>query len=60
MKSHLQDSLDTFLSKGDLKIDRWFKGLRSGTVVFENPQAFANVNTPEELAVLEKISSCRT
>lgn len=60
MKSHLQDSLDTFLNKGDLKIDRWFKELRSGTVVFENPQAFANVNTPEELAVLEKISSCRT
>lgn len=60
MKSYLQDSLDSFLSKGDLKIDRWFKELRSGTVVFENPQAFANVNTPEELAVLEKISSCRT
>ena len=56
MKSDLQDSLDTFLSKGDLKIDRWFKELRSGTVVFENPQAFANVNTPEELAALEKVS----
>jgi molybdopterin-guanine dinucleotide biosynthesis protein A len=49
--------LDAFLSKGDLKIDRWFKELRSGTVVFENPQAFANVNTPEELAALEKASS---
>lgn len=57
MKSSLQDSLDAFLSKGDLKIDRWFKELRSGTVVFENPQAFANVNTPEELAALEKASS---
>jgi molybdopterin-guanine dinucleotide biosynthesis protein A len=57
MKSDLQDSLDAFLSKGDLKIDRWFKELRSGTVVFENPQAFANVNTPEELADLEKVSS---
>jgi molybdopterin-guanine dinucleotide biosynthesis protein A len=57
MKSDLQGSLDAFLSKGDLKIDRWFKELRSGTVVFENPQAFANVNTPEELAALEKISS---
>jgi molybdopterin-guanine dinucleotide biosynthesis protein A len=57
MKSDLQDSLDTFLSKGDLKIDRWFKELRSGTVVFENPQAFANVNTPDELADLEKVSS---
>ena len=60
MKSSLKDSLDSFLSKGDLKIDRWFKELQSGTVVFENPQAFANVNTPEELAVLEKISSCQT
>jgi len=57
MKSSLQDSLNAFLSKGDLKIDRWFKELRSGTVVFENPQAFANVNTPEELAALEKVSS---
>lgn len=57
MKTSLQDSLNAFLSKGDLKIDRWFKELRSGTVVFENPQAFANVNTPEELAALEKVSS---
>jgi molybdopterin-guanine dinucleotide biosynthesis protein A len=57
MKSGLKNSLDAFLSKGDLKIDRWFKELRSGAVVFENPQAFANVNTPEELAALEKVSS---
>ncbi len=57
MKSDLQDSLDAFLSRGDLKIDRWFKELRSGTVVFEHSQAFANVNTPEELAALEKVSS---
>ncbi|OZA15641.1 MAG: molybdenum cofactor guanylyltransferase [Polynucleobacter sp. 24-46-87] len=60
MKSGLHDSLDAFLSKGDLKIDRWFKELRSGTVVFENPQVFANVNTPEELLALERISSCPT
>jgi molybdopterin-guanine dinucleotide biosynthesis protein A len=57
MRSDLQDSLDAFLSKGDLKIDRWFKELRSGTVIFENPQAFSNVNTPEELTALEKVSS---
>jgi len=56
MRRDLKDSLDTFLSKGDLKIDRWFKELRSGTVVFENAQAFANVNTPEELAALEEVS----
>jgi molybdopterin-guanine dinucleotide biosynthesis protein A len=56
MKTTLQASLDAFLSKGDLKIDRWFKDLRSGTVVFDSAQAFANVNTPEELAALEKVS----
>ena len=60
MKSILQDSLNAFLNNGDLKIDRWFKELRSGTVLFENPQAFANVNTPEELAALERISPCPT
>ena len=60
MKSSLEDSLNAFLNNGDLKIDRWFKELRSGTVLFENPQAFANVNTPEELAALERISPCPT
>jgi molybdopterin-guanine dinucleotide biosynthesis protein A len=55
MRSNLQESLGIFLSKGDLKIDRWFTELRSGTVVFENPLAFANVNTPEELTALEKL-----
>jgi molybdopterin-guanine dinucleotide biosynthesis protein A len=57
MRNDLQDSLNFFLSKGDLKIDRWFTALRSGTVVFDDSQAFANVNTPEELAALEKVSS---
>ena len=57
MRSNLQDSLDQFLQKGDLKIDRWFKGLRSSTVVFEDPQVFANINTPEELKSLEEVSA---
>lgn len=57
MHSNLRDSLKTFLEKGNLKIDNWFKELRSGTVVFDNALAFANVNTPEELEALEKISS---
>ena len=56
MKSSLHDSLNSFLGKGDLKIDHWFRELKSGTVVFESAQAFANVNTPEELEALEKIS----
>lgn len=56
MRSNLRDSLTNFLNKGDLKIDRWFKELHSGTVIFENALAFANVNTPEELEALEKVS----
>ncbi len=57
MRSNLQESLEAFLQKGDLKIDRWFKEIRSSTVVFSNAQAFANVNTPEELKALEEISA---
>ena len=54
MRADLTDSLQVFLGKGDLKIDHWFKELRVSTVVFEDAQAFANVNTPEELQALEE------
>ena len=57
MRSNLQDSLNQFLQKGDLKIDRWFKELRTSTVVFDDPLAFANVNTPDELKKLEEVSA---
>ena len=57
MRANLQDSLATFLMTGDLKIDRWFKELRSSTVIFDDPQVFANVNTPEELKSLEDTSA---
>jgi molybdopterin-guanine dinucleotide biosynthesis protein A len=53
MRANLQDSLADFLKKGDLKIDRWFKELKTSTVIFDDAQAFANVNTPEELQILE-------
>jgi molybdopterin-guanine dinucleotide biosynthesis protein A len=54
MRADLQEFLKVFLQKGDLKIDHWFKELRSSTVVFDDAQAFANVNTPEELKRLEE------
>jgi molybdopterin-guanine dinucleotide biosynthesis protein A len=57
IRTNLQDSLANFLLKGDLKIDRWFKELRSSTVIFDDPQFFANVNTPEELKLLEEVSA---
>jgi molybdopterin-guanine dinucleotide biosynthesis protein A len=57
MRTNLQESLAHFLMKGDFKIDRWFKELRSSTVIFDDPRVFANVNTPEELKSLEEISA---
>jgi molybdopterin-guanine dinucleotide biosynthesis protein A len=56
MRANLQESLASFLQKDDLKIDRWFTELKSGTVVFDDAKAFANINTPEELKALEEIS----
>lgn len=57
MRANLQESLDAFLTKGDFKIDRWFKEIKSSIVVFDDEQAFANVNTPEKLKSLESISA---
>jgi molybdopterin-guanine dinucleotide biosynthesis protein A len=57
MRADLLDALKLFLEKGNLKIDHWFKELHSGTVIFENANAFANINTPEELKTLEAVSS---
>ena len=56
MHANLQDSLANFLLTGDLKIDHWFKELRCSTVIFDDAQVFANVNTPEELKNLEAVS----
>ena len=55
MRSDLENSLNTFLKNGDLKIDHWFKTLRTGSVLFEDELAFTNVNTPEELKALEEV-----
>ena len=57
MRANLLESLETFLSKGDFKIDRWFRELKTSTVIFDDANAFANVNTPEELKSLEAISA---
>jgi len=57
MRANLLESLEAFLSKGDFKIDRWFRELKSSTVIFDDARAFANVNTPEELKSLEAISA---
>jgi molybdopterin-guanine dinucleotide biosynthesis protein A len=54
MKRGVLDSLEQFLANGQRKIDRWFASQHACTAIFSNESAFANANTPEELAQLEK------
>ncbi len=57
MKREVLDSLEQFLADGQRKIDRWFASQHACTAIFANESAFANANTPEELAQLEKFTN---
>ncbi|HXF66492.1 MAG TPA: molybdenum cofactor guanylyltransferase MobA [Burkholderiales bacterium] len=47
--------LEAFLAGGGRKIDAWYAQLRVVEVAFDDqPQAFSNINTEEELRALEK------
>ena len=55
-KSLLPD-LEQFLNDGGRKIDAWYGRLNVAEVAFDdNPQAFANINTPGELLGLEQVA----
>jgi molybdopterin-guanine dinucleotide biosynthesis protein A len=56
MKREVLHSLEQFLANGERKIDRWFASQDACTAIFANESAFANANTPEELAQLEKLT----
>ena len=48
--ARLLNSLDAFLHSGERKIDAWTAGHRQILVDFSDcPEAFTNINTPEEL-----------
>jgi molybdenum cofactor guanylyltransferase len=54
LRRELTGSLRAFLEPGGRKIDAWFAGHRLARADFSAwPQMFRNVNTPEELAMLE-------
>ena len=53
IKSELMESLVAYLHAGERKIDRWTAQHRCATVVFDDTAAFANANTPQELAQLQ-------
>ena len=51
MRREVLPSLDAFLREGGRKIDRWFDAIKITAVDFDDAAAFANINTPEELAL---------
>ena len=55
IKTHLQADLQTYLQAGERKLQAWFKRHRTVEVNFsDQPEIFANINTPEQLLALEK------
>ena len=49
-QTKLLDSLSAFLDRGERKIDKWFAEHQVGITDFsDNPNAFLNINTPEDL-----------
>ncbi|MGH8476611.1 MAG: molybdenum cofactor guanylyltransferase MobA [Methylococcales bacterium] len=51
----LKENLKAYLDRGERKIDRFFLQHRWKRVQFsDRPEVFRNVNTPEELAALER------
>jgi molybdenum cofactor guanylyltransferase len=52
-KTSLLESLEAFLNSGERKIDAWTAKHRVANVVFDDANAFANINTIAELQALE-------
>jgi molybdopterin-guanine dinucleotide biosynthesis protein A len=53
MKATLMESLVRYLNEGQRKIDRWTAQHRCAQVLFDDPAAFFNANTPQDLARLQ-------
>ena len=54
MKTGLIESLVRFTHSGQRKIDKWTAQHRCVEVPFDDAQAFANANTPDELQALQR------
>lgn len=48
-RTSLRDGLESFLESGRRKMEAWYKTLNFVEVLFDDSQAFANINTPDEL-----------
>ncbi|MET0334406.1 MAG: molybdenum cofactor guanylyltransferase MobA [Rhizobacter sp.] len=50
MRRSVEDSLRRYLQTGQRKVERWTSQLRRVEVLFEDPAAFFNINTPDDLS----------
>ena len=58
LNKNVQDNLENFIASGQRAAHRWLEQLNATQVDFSDvPKAFVNVNTPEELAEVEKTYS---
>ncbi|MES4615171.1 MAG: molybdenum cofactor guanylyltransferase MobA [Ewingella sp.] len=46
--------LESYLAKGERKVMFFFKQINALPVIFDDPKAFANLNTPADVALWEK------
>jgi molybdopterin molybdotransferase len=53
LKTSLLPVLSTYLSEGGRKMDGWYAGLKVAEVLFEDSDAFRNINTLDELHTLD-------
>jgi molybdopterin-guanine dinucleotide biosynthesis protein A len=54
VRCDLRDALATYLAAGGRKVRDWYASRRTVTVAFDDEAAFANINTPEDLAKLHR------
>jgi molybdopterin-guanine dinucleotide biosynthesis protein A len=55
LRKRLLPHLTNYLDSGGRKVDAWYSTLRVAEVAFDDqPRAFSNINTPEELHAIER------
>lgn len=54
MNKSIIPELESYLAKGERKVMFFFKQINSLPIIFDDPQAFANLNTPADVTQWEK------
>lgn len=56
IKKTVRPHLESFLENGGRKIDSWYSTLKTVEVCFNDPHAFENINTPDDLEKFQHVS----